>query len=155
MFWQDVRGNTLNSADHLLRRSPGKGEEHDATRIDTLDNQMGHAVGERLCLSRTCPCIDEQRPNTVLHRAALFRVKRNEMRSGHRFGIESQETNRAMVGVFSSSRSARAAGGNDIKYLAMLAMFAAPIGGGHSNIPSSYRHQRNPNPVIKNLDPAF
>jgi hypothetical protein len=39
--------------------------------------------------------------------------------------------------------------------LAMLAMFAAPIGGGHSNIPSSRRHQRNPNPIIQNLDPAF
>src|SRR6516225_9783801 len=47
---------------------------------------------------------------------ALFRVERNEMRIGHRFGIESQETNCRMVGVFSSSRSARAAGGTGSPY---------------------------------------
>src|SRR5262249_23202958 len=116
LFRQDLRGDPLNPADHLLRRSPGKGEEHDATRINAPNNEMGHTVGERLCLSRTCPCIDEQRPNTVLHSMALFRVERNEMRIGHRFGIESQETNRGMVGVFSSSRSARAAGGTGSPY---------------------------------------
>ena len=44
---------------------------------------------------------------------------------------------------------------NDIKYLTMLAMFAAPIGGGHSNIPSSRRHQRNPNPIIEDLYSAL
>src|SRR5690242_19903416 len=92
LFRQDLRGDPLNPADHLLRRSAGKGEEHDPTRIDTPNNQMGDAVGERLRLSRTCPCIDEQRPNTVLHSMALFRVERNEMTIGHRFGIESQET---------------------------------------------------------------
>jgi hypothetical protein len=53
---------------------------------------MGHAVGERFGLSRTCPSIDEQRLNTVLHGMALFRVERNEMRIGHRFGIESQDS---------------------------------------------------------------
>ena len=46
------------------------------------------------------PCIDKQRLNTVLHGMALFRVERNEMRMGHRFGIESQETNRGMVRFF-------------------------------------------------------
>src|SRR5215470_1608849 len=87
LFRQDLRGDLLNPADHLLRRSAGKGEEQDATRINAPNNQMGHAVGERLRLSRTCPCIDEQRLNTVLHGMALFRVERNEMRIGHRFGI--------------------------------------------------------------------
>src|SRR5262249_20037928 len=85
LFRQALRGDPLTSADHLLRRSPEKGEEHDATRINAPNNQMGHAVGERLCLSRTRPCIDEQRLNTVLHSMALFRVERSEMRIGHRF----------------------------------------------------------------------
>src|SRR5262249_52958459 len=111
LFRRDLRGDRRNWAHHFLRRSAGKGEEHDATRINAPNNEMGHAVGERFCLSRTRPCIDEQRPSTVLHSMALFRVERNEMRIGHRFGIESQETNRGMVGVFSSTRSARAAGG--------------------------------------------
>src|SRR5215472_7935992 len=87
LFRQDLRGDPLNPADHLLRRSAGKGEEHDAKRL-----------------------------NAVLHSTALFRIERKEMRIGHRFGIESQETNRGMVGVFSSSRSARAAGGTGSPY---------------------------------------
>src|SRR6516162_2031216 len=40
-------------------------------------------------------------------------------------------------------------------YLTMLAMFAAPIGGGHSNIPSSCRYQGYPDPIIKDLDTAL
>jgi hypothetical protein len=95
LFRQDPRGDPLNPTGHLLRRSPGKGEEHDPTRINARNNQMGHAMGERVCLARTGPGNDEQRLSIldrVLHRAALFRVKRNEMRIGHRFGIESQDS---------------------------------------------------------------
>src|SRR6516165_10689119 len=95
LFRQDLRGDPLNPTDHLLRGSPGKGEEHDATRINAANNQMGHAMGERLCLSRTRPCIDEQRLNTVLHSTALFRVERNEMRIGHRFVDGMEVANRA------------------------------------------------------------
>jgi len=45
---------------------------------------MGYPVRQRVCLSRTRPCDDEQWLYPVLDSVALFKVKRDEMRLRYR-----------------------------------------------------------------------
>ncbi len=89
---QHVAGDALDASRHLHGRTPREGHEQDASRIGAVEDQMRHAVGERVGLARAGAGDDEQgRSRTrialadaMLDGAPLLRIELFEMGEGHR-----------------------------------------------------------------------
>ena len=61
--------------DHLLGGPAGKGEQHDAARVDARTDQVSDAVGERLSFARPGSGDDENRPVAGRRRCLLLRIQ--------------------------------------------------------------------------------
>jgi hypothetical protein len=58
---QGLAHDAFGAADHLQRRAPREGQQQDPGGIDTLEDQMGDAVGQRVGLARARTGDDQQR----------------------------------------------------------------------------------------------
>ncbi len=83
--------DAFDPAGHFGRRAPGKGQEEDAPRIGSVDDQMRHAVGQRVCLSGPRPGDYQERigetviwdPHAMFHGPSLLRIELGEISGGH------------------------------------------------------------------------
>jgi hypothetical protein len=74
----------------ISRCSPRKRQQHHATGVSSLHNQVRHAMGKRVCFAGASPRDDEQRLiTTVLNGMSLFRVEPSKIILGHCFKSES------------------------------------------------------------------
>ena len=87
----DLRRNPLDPADHLSRRPAGKRQEENAAWIGALDNQVRHAMRQRVGLARAGARNDQerfgeavsQRPDAMFDGPSLFRIELGKVGGGH------------------------------------------------------------------------
>jgi hypothetical protein len=84
--------DALDAPRHLGRGAARKGQQHDPSGIDAVDDEMRNAVRQRIGLARSGTGYDQEGRwagevrATELNGAALFRVEMGKMRRGHRDG---------------------------------------------------------------------
>ena len=89
---QGVCRDALDAPSHLGRGAAREGQQHDASRIDSANDEMRHTVRQRVGLARAGTGYDQERRRAgdvraaELNGAALFRIEMGEMRGGHRDG---------------------------------------------------------------------
>ena len=79
----DLCGNPLYPADHLGRRPAGKRQKQNPAWIGSLDNQMSHAMRQRVGLARPGARNDQEwfggavglRPDAMFDGPSLFRIE--------------------------------------------------------------------------------
>ena len=77
---EHLAGDAFDPPLHLGGRASGEGQQHDTSWVDPADDQMCDAVRERVCLSRTRACDNEQcrrlekRRSSVLDGSPLLRI---------------------------------------------------------------------------------
>ena len=69
------RQQIRNSIEHLSRGFVREGEKQDIARIDSVLEQISHAIRERARLPRACPGDHEQRTGWRGHRCELLLVE--------------------------------------------------------------------------------
>ena len=71
----DFADDALRAPRHLERRAAREGEQQDALRVRALENQMRHAVRERVGLAGAGTRENQQRPGAMARRRALRGVQ--------------------------------------------------------------------------------
>ena len=74
-----ARQDPLRAQRHLRRRAPAEGEQQDAPRIGAAEDEVRHAMCQRVGLARAGAGDDEQRPASVHDGVALRRIERVEV----------------------------------------------------------------------------
>jgi hypothetical protein len=88
---RDLRRNPLDPADHLGRRPAGKRQEQNPAWISALDNQVRHAMGQRVGLARAGARNDQERvgaaislrPDAMFDGPSLLRIELGKVGGGH------------------------------------------------------------------------
>ena len=75
----DFAHDALRAPRHLDRRAAREGEQQDALRVRALENEMRHAVRERVGLAGAGAGENQERPGAMARRRALRAVQSFEL----------------------------------------------------------------------------